>query len=588
MKNKFTFEKSLEKFILFFAISTVSISIFLLCFLLPLKYDDFISLISKLLNKPEWNNIIVEQFSKAQFLLTKKTVLFSTLCYILILIPFLIIKKKPLTFYLKNIMADFNKTVLKINVSIRSLEKTTKIALATICFLFFAKSFYYIFTYHISYDEAWTYNHFISKSFIIPFIAPSNNHVLYTIIANFFSLLPIEPIRSIRLPLPLVGLASGLLLFLFLRMYIHEKYALLIFAFYLSSGWVTKYALYGRGYIFTFLFVLLLIWSVIKIATLKYPNSKQIYYLVYVLSFTLGVYAVPSFSFAIVGVFIPAMIILLYKKRLKRTSHLVAVTIISILLSLILYSPMILSVGFNWLFEGLALEKSSISLTQIKRWILVMGSQTLSTHLFYAPYLFLILISIGLPFFIEKKKRTLAVIISFSIIFPLLLVYIFQASFETRIFSYSIVLVSILFGLLAQYLSQYFPTVNKPIFLFLTITLFTVNSYLSHNNPMMQWNKEVDHTSHIISKRIKENRIKEVYNFFPYLKPIIEYQYLKSNSNIKILMSEEASLDYQIFDSEKKYESIIWKKGEKREKPNFSNYNLVYEDNLAALYLVRH
>lgn len=97
-------------------------------------------------------------------------------------------------------------------------------------------SLYKIITIPLSIDEAYTYNLFVSKKLwdCVSFYPAPNNHILYSIIAWFFNIIPINKLILLRLPLIIIGCFGIFIFYKYFLKYFHKITAnilTLMFAF---------------------------------------------------------------------------------------------------------------------------------------------------------------------------------------------------------------------------------------------------------------------------------------------------------------------------------------------------------------------
>jgi len=231
----------------------------------------------------------------------------------------------------------------------RAINKEDKIHLLTIfiiiiiaivvriCFLF----------QPMRYDEAFTFTYFASKPLYIglsSYIEP-NNHLFHTLLVHIAYLFLGNKPWVIRLP----ALISGILLvpasYLLIRKFYNKYAALLTIAIIASSSYLIEYSTNARGYSLLCLIFLL----IITLAIYLKQSTNQAAWLTFALLCALGFYTVPimllPFGIVIMWLFLSSIIKDINITRSLMFKNLLVYSIIIVLLTLILYLPVILTSG---------------------------------------------------------------------------------------------------------------------------------------------------------------------------------------------------------------------------------------------------
>jgi len=211
----------------------------------------------------------VEEYSANLFLLLNEKKIFLLLLFfliiiiLLILIPIIIKKNYSIIRFHFNTLISNNKIFL-------SNILNSKIYLLFIIPLLL--NFYLVISLPITYDEAWTYNNFISKGFLvsISYYPMPNNHVLYSLIASIVNLF--SNTNSIVISRLVSSLFYFLSIFIFSKILFSRKEKFLnLHYLVLSLAPLTLITLYqsslARGYsllLFLFLICSYLILSIAK------------------------------------------------------------------------------------------------------------------------------------------------------------------------------------------------------------------------------------------------------------------------------------------------------------------------------------
>lgn len=148
-------------------------------------YQSFILFLASLLHKPNWVETIQSLFSPSDYSFAK-TISFALLIVFVFVNGILYYFRKWLVEKLSNYVGWLSKHMHQFISLICSYSRIEQAILLVITLFFLTKSYFYIFTFPIQYDEAWTFLHYINNSWLVPFITPHNNHILYTIVAKLF------------------------------------------------------------------------------------------------------------------------------------------------------------------------------------------------------------------------------------------------------------------------------------------------------------------------------------------------------------------------------------------------------------------
>ena len=206
----------------------------------------------------------------------------------------------------------------------------------------FGCSVYYASTMPVTYDEAWTYLYFTINSPIasVTFYPASNNHILFSLISNFTSLIPfLSPLFAFRISSVVISSLSWSLLFIGFKKWTGEKPALLITAVSSMLFMSVYYSYMARGYALVILFFIL---ASISVWNLFSNNNSRQYWILYVLTNVLGCYTMPSFLFVLA----PLSVLLLTSSVISKTTWLKAHLAI-LVTCFLLYVPVMIVNGID-------------------------------------------------------------------------------------------------------------------------------------------------------------------------------------------------------------------------------------------------
>lgn len=261
-----------------------------------------------------------------------------------------IIYRRQTQKYASDILLSFSSFMSELKRCFyRAINKEDKIHLFTIfiiiiiaivvriCFLF----------QPMRYDEAFTFTYFASKPLYIglsSYIEP-NNHIFHTFLVHIAYLFLGNKPWVIRLP----ALISGILLvpasYLLIRKFYNKHAALLTTAIIASSSYLIEWSTNARGYSLLCLIFLL----IITLAIYLKQSTNQAAWLTFALLCTLGFYTIPimllPFGIVILWLFLSLILKDINITRSLMFKNLLVYSIIIVLLTLILYLPVILTSG---------------------------------------------------------------------------------------------------------------------------------------------------------------------------------------------------------------------------------------------------
>lgn len=196
-------------------------------------------------------------------------------------------------------------------------------------------------------DEAYTYLTFINKPFYncLIFYPFPNNHVFYSLIANFFDCLPfINKLILVRIPAFLASLISWMLVYSFVKRYYSEKVAMLVVGLFAISHMAVTFSIQARGYAFVNLFFIICLYAAFNL--IKKGNRTEDW-AVLIVGGILGFYAMPSFLYPYLTV---NVFLLVY--NLKYLKQQIISNIIVGIVVLLLYSPIMAIAGVDALINN--------------------------------------------------------------------------------------------------------------------------------------------------------------------------------------------------------------------------------------------
>ncbi len=217
---------------------------------------------------------------------------------------------------------------------LRNTEVKWILILPLISAVFFALSM------PVSYDEAWTYLQFTSKSPLssLCYYPAPNNHVLHSLITNITRYIPFAPILfCLRITSILVSFFTWLLCYSFLRKRYSANVALLITGIASMLFMAVYYSYMSRGYGLVALFFVIGLQASYNII-FNGNNNKD--WILFGVSSVLGFFTMPSYLYAFV--LLNTLILFNNKFQLKKQ---IIYNLGVVILVVILYTPIIIVNG---------------------------------------------------------------------------------------------------------------------------------------------------------------------------------------------------------------------------------------------------
>ncbi|HLO31208.1 MAG TPA: glycosyltransferase family 39 protein [Anaerolineales bacterium] len=197
----------------------------------------------------------------------------------------------------------------------------------------------------IDYDEAYTFIHFASKSYkyILADYSAPNNHIFHTILVGIaYRLLGGQP-WMLRLPAFTAGILIVPAMYMAARRFFSPRQALAAAALIAVTPAFISYSVNGRGYTMLILFALLLA----NFAGILVVRQSKLALIAFGLTAALGFYTIPIFLYPMAGISLWVVVTYLLAKeswqtKFRRLAVFLGVCLLSGLLTLILYSPVII------------------------------------------------------------------------------------------------------------------------------------------------------------------------------------------------------------------------------------------------------
>lgn len=312
---------------------TVLILVTFLVYTTATGYENTISELIRLFKYEKYQDQIKLLISKNKFYYTQGGI------FILILALIIILKYSntilSIVFcYLKDLRSSFLKSVNVLSYK----HNVATLLLPTLAIV------YYAINLPISYDEAWTYLNFSSRTFIVSltYYPAPNNHILHSILTNITNFIfPTLPLFSLRLPTIIVSLMIYLIGIYSIKKHYNQNVSFASVGIFSVLFMSIYYGYMSRGYALILLFFIVSFHFVLNI--IKNPNNVRDWVWFTIFSI-LGFFTMPSYLYA----FATLNVVLLFS-TLKKSVFInqVKYSVITIIATTILYLPTIIISGLN-------------------------------------------------------------------------------------------------------------------------------------------------------------------------------------------------------------------------------------------------
>src|SRR6266498_1428790 len=197
----------------------------------------------------------------------------------------------------------------------------------------------------IAYDEAYTFIHFASRAFkhILADYSAPNNHIFHTILVGIaYRLFGGQP-WALRLPAFTAGILMIPAMYLTARRFFSSSQSLAAAALIAVTHSFINYSVNARGYTLLFLLTLLLT----NFAGILVIRQSKAALTAFTLTATLGFYTIPIFLYPMAGISLWVFVKYLvtrepWQTKLHKLAVFLGICIVSILLTILLYSPVII------------------------------------------------------------------------------------------------------------------------------------------------------------------------------------------------------------------------------------------------------
>lgn len=456
------------------------------------------------------------------------------------------------------IYAVVNEIKSQIQQQVQQTTPQEKIVLGLLLLVFALRGLWQMHRYELQYDEAWTYNHFVSKGFLIAAISPNNNHIFYTLLACISDSLPLAAKYSLRLPVYLGGLLTCLLFYGFARNRWGTAWALVSLAWFAFSPSIVFYSMYARGYIFQILATVLAIWTTLKVMETK--HKQGFYWLLWGLANGLGMYSVPTHAY----VWLLLNIVLLLAKFQQAAFAWKTWCWTNVILGIVLmlcYLPLLVTNGADLLLGAAAQSSAGGEYwwnyqDKVSDWLLLGGGRHTPVYWFVC-VLIAALMLLGWKSFKDKKRRNELLIAILFLSFPTVLNFTLGTQPPYRVWCFLVVSIAMCIPIIG---AKLLPKQPSLVLGCLAISLSLFGFWRTEVHYFINWSKQLDKDAVVVSQRLLEQNIDECYFFSNYDKPLLECYHLRAGRRLKTAMIDAVSKNYAPFIDGRIYQAVLWDK----------------------------
>lgn len=360
-----------------------------------------------------------------------------------------------------------------------------------IVFIPLATCIYCAFVIPVSYDEAYTYLSFTTKTPLTSalYYPLPNNHILHSIITNFTHYIPfLSDLVCLRISNIFITFLMWMICFSFWKKFYSEKFSLILTGISSMLFMSVYYSYMSRGYELVSLFFVVSLYCTYQI--IQHSSEKR-YWIIFSISSILGFYTMPSYLYPFLTLHACLLLGRSPLIRSQKSSFFSTIAIVAVI-----YTPIIL-------VNGLKAIVGNVYVQPIPRLVLIeklpsFFSETLQT-IFGIPWLFIApLMAISLLYVVYKKDSFHIKTISIFIAAPFLLLGVHSVIPFPRTFYYYSVIVAFLCLYPAYSFIQRFSTKT----ILLCVIVAQVLLFVNFTNVITEYENYSISSHHIITQII--------------------------------------------------------------------------------------
>ncbi len=444
----------------------------------------------------------------------------------------------------------------------------------------FGKALWYDAVFPLQYDEAWSYNYYISNDLWQSFLLPSNNHKLFTFIAWWFNLLPFDKVFLIRIPNAFAGVFLFITFFYFAKKYFSSGVALLGFVWLATCVPVAGYMTSARSYIYVVFFSLLLL--ILYFESDRSSRTRS-FLLLFILTIVLGYFSNPTFFFCHFissGYFFLRLLML---RRFNVMKRLFAGNLAALPFLGLLYTPDILGGHFSGLLD--IAYKENNNQNYFGECIRFNAGFQTGFENEYILFVGILLTGIGLLFTKFPKPKALLFYAVLSIAWlPVYSLLVHQETSRHKTIYITISVTLVLMFIMQSLFDNYLK--NKHLIVLAVLFITGINTFNLNRHRWFTWSLPMDKSVKDISRVLLENHAGDCYVIPFYYKPGIEFYHKINSEKIRLYMDEANSVDHDETLFIKKYPEFILTDQAQKDTIIKDKYRIVFSDEFVALYKI--
>lgn len=516
---------------------TIGLSIWYYGLLKSVSYAEFINLVTETYNDSHLIPLFSKYFTYKRFE-QNHTLLPVIIVLEIVILVFILLKYSLIITYLKEVFTEVDNIFEKVYQCIKQLTKFELVVLSLVWLLIIVSRIYLIDLYPFNIDEAESYFCFTNEGIFITsaYYPEPNNHVFYNLLCIPFNYLLNDPLLVMRTPNVIFNIILLLILFCYLLYKTNFSTAIIALILCGSSYGCTIYSVHGRGYMLLCVFAIVGIFSTIQ--WLETPKSK-LYFMLLIITNALGTFTIPIYVLVLLGLGIYVVIYSIHYKKFNLQKSFLKIGIISLLATFVLYTPLILTSGYNALIGNKYVVTQTGGLYYFKHILPIASAEAIDFiigankggYIFFTIFFLVLCIS----YFksnntLLKRFALLVTCISFVTICFFLKKQIFAAP---RLFTHYSYFFYVLLSLMIVELVVYFKNEGlKKVFLTISVISIVTFSILSYNKIMPVFYS----TDYLNEYRIQNAAREELYSY--------KYKKIFATNHAFILFTKRHNLLY--------------------------------------------
>lgn len=518
--------------------------------LLAINYNEFINYLM------QYGDIAMSKKEKIETIFT--VTLFNYLQYIL---PISISILGILILYYSQALSNFirlvNPNLFRLLLFFKALSKGEKYLLFAIIATSFLVNIYHVINLPIFYDEAWTYHNFTQRGLFISitkYPAP-NNHVLHTILTALTYYFPFNTTVNLRIPNLITALFSSLIFFYTFAKMFEKKIAFLLLPIFCFVFGILQYAYLSRGYMLVIFSFLICFYATIKLTSQSDNVKSNRKYLIYIsIGGLIGFCTMPSFLYPYFTCMSYIVAFKIANKNFTVIKHIIISGIVTTILVIIFYTPMIIVSGLNAIINNKYV--ASISRVDVVQNLYSHFNETFG-FLFGIKLVYLIpILFFSIYYFIKNKTESSIFVVYCFLIAPVLLLIQSVIPFYRTwiyltipfLFGIGLVLKEIIKS--RKFAIQYVSALNV-LFSVLLVLLF---------NYKIKYEQEFSFQSNKVAKYIMSHNIKRICCSHPIIETNLLYIFEENKQKIAVECSYEPLIENEIKTIKHKCDILITSK----------------------------